>query len=82
MFVFRVNVFGLRVVVIQLESSESFVSTIVNVDGTPRLAGVAAIQTMPQSSHQEPDTVTLYRPELQFPGFADWIGSVRPISMG
>lgn len=52
-------VFGLRVVVIQLESSESFVSTIVNVDGTPRLAGVAAIQTVPQSSHEEPDTVTL-----------------------
>lgn len=35
--------FGLRVVVIQLESSESFVPAIVNMDGTPRLAGVAAI---------------------------------------
>lgn len=74
--------FGLHVVVIQLESPESFVPTIVNMDGTQRLAGVAAKQTMPQSSHQEPDAVTLYRPELQFPGFADWVGSVRPISMG
>lgn len=39
--------FGLRLVVIQLESSESFVPAIVNMEGTPRLAGVAAIQTIP-----------------------------------
>lgn len=73
---------GLPMVVIHLESSEIFVPALVNMDGMLRLASMAAIETAPQkSSHREPDAATLYRSKLQFSGFADWIGSFRPISM-
>ena len=51
------------------------------MNGMLRLAGMAANKPSPQPSRRKPDAAALYGPELQFPVFAYWTGSFRPISM-